>query len=169
MNAMSFDRPDLVVLGAGNLLLQDEGLGVHALRRLAERYILPPEVALIDGGVRGLDLLPLIEGVPRLLIVDAVGTSDPPGTLVRLDGPAIPAALALKMSMHQVGLQELLGVCALRGTMPARLVLWGMQPAVIDWGLDLTWTIADRLDTLVDAVAGELEGWGVAVGRRRSS
>ena len=72
----------------------------------------------------------------------------------------IPTALALKMSMHQMGIQELLGLGSLRGTLPARVVLWGMQPGAMDWGLELTPAVAAGLNGLVEAVAGELYAWG---------
>jgi hydrogenase maturation protease len=101
----------------------------------------------------------------QLLILDAVEADQPPGTLVRLEGGAIQAALSLKMSMHQVGLQELLALCDLQGTLPQRVVVWGMQPASLDWGTDLSPTIADRLDNLIESAILELRRWGVAVER----
>ena len=151
----------ILVLGLGNILLQDEGLGVRAVERLAARYRLPPEVQVMDGGVMGLDLLPHLEGVTHLLIADAVQTGQPPGSMVRLEGEAIPAALQVKMSMHQVGLQELLALASFQGTLPERVVLWGLEPASLDWGLELSAPIAAQIDALVDAAVGELRAWGV--------
>lgn len=150
----------VLLLGVGNILLQDEGLGVYALRRLAERYHLPPGVEAVDGGVQGLDLLSMLESARSLLIIDAIYTGGAPGGIVRLEGQAIPSALALKMSMHQMGIQELLALGSLRGTLPTRVVLWGMQPEAMDWGLELTPSVAAGLDELVAAVAGELVAWG---------
>ncbi len=146
----------ILVLGLGNTLLSDEGLGVAAVQRLSETHRFGPEVELLDGGTLGLDLLHRLEGVRDLIIVDAVQTGDPPGTLVRLEGDAIPKALARKMSMHQVGLQELLAVSQLRGTMPPHVVLWGMAPAALGWGVELTPAVAAQLDALVTAVASEV-------------
>ena len=134
---------------------------MRAAERLAARYRLPPDVQLMDGGVMGLDLLPHLEGVSHLLITDAVQTGRPPGSLVRLEGEAIPAALSLKMSMHQVGLQELLALAGFQGTLPERVVLWGLEPASLDWGLELSAPIATQIDALVDAAVGELRAWGV--------
>ncbi len=151
----------ILVLGLGNILLQDEGLGVRAAERLAARYRLPPDVQVMDGGVMGLDLLPHLEGVSHLLITDAVQSGQPPGSLVRLEGEAIPAALSLKMSMHQVGLQELLALAGFQGTLPEQVVLWGLEPASLEWGLELSAPIAAQIDALVDAAAGELRAWGV--------
>lgn len=153
----------ILILGLGNILLQDEGLGVRAAERLAARYRLPPEVQVMDGGVMGLDLLPHLEGVTHLLITDAVQTGQPPGSLVRLEGEAIPAALSLKMSMHQVGLQELLALAGFQGTLPEQVVLWGLEPASLDWGLELSAPIAAQIDALVDAAVGELRAWGVVL------
>jgi hydrogenase maturation protease len=150
-------------MGLGNILLQDEGMGVRTLEQLIARYRLPEEVQAIDGGTKGLDLLPYLEGVTHLLIIDAVQDSLPPGTLVRLEGGAIPSALLLKASMHQVGLHELLAVSALRGTLPPHIVVWGMQPASLEWGDELTPPVAAQVEELLQAVVHELCDWGVAV------
>lgn len=152
---------DTLVLGIGNILLQDEGLGVHALERLIQDYCVPSAIQLVDGGVMGLDLLPYLEDLLTLLVIDAVQTGQPPGTLIRLEGDAIPATLALKMSMHQAGLQELLATSQLQGTSPSKVVLWGMEPANVDWGLDLSAPVAAGLDALVQAIVGELRDCGV--------
>lgn len=146
----------ILVLGLGNTLLSDEGLGVAAVQRLTEAHRLEPEVEVLDGGTMGLDLLYRLEGVGHLIIVDAVKTGSAPGDLVRLEDGEIPKLLATKMSMHQVGLQELLAVSELRGTLPPHVVLWGMEPASLDWGAELTPAVADRLDALVQAVAAEI-------------
>ena len=151
----------ILILGLGNILLQDEGLGVRAAERLAARYRLPPDVQLMDGGVMGLDLLPHLEGVTHLLITDAVQTGRPPGSLVRLEGEAIPMALSLKMSMHQVGLQELLALAGFQGNLPEHVVLWGLEPASLEWSLELSTPIATQIGALVDAAVGELRTWGV--------
>ena len=151
----------ILVLGLGNILLQDEGLGVRAVERMAARYRLPPDVQVMDGGVMGLDLLPYLEGISHLLITDAVQTGQPAGSLVRLEGEAIPAALQVKMSMHQVGLQELMALAGFQGTLPEQVVLWGLEPASLEWGLELSAPIAAQIDALVDAAVGELRAWGV--------
>lgn len=154
---------DVLVLGLGNTILRDEGLGVRAVERLRERYELPAGVEALDGGTLGLHLLPFLEGVRSLLIVDALRVGEPPGALVRLEGDAIPQALAHKLSMHQFGLSELLAVGSFQGALPERIVLWGMAPAAIEPGLDLTERVAAALDALVDRVAAELASWGLHV------
>jgi hydrogenase maturation protease len=118
---------------------------------------------VLDGGTLGLDLLPYLEGVTDLLIIDAVNAGAPPGSLVRLANEQIPQTLALKTSMHQVGLQELLAVMALRGQTPPRVVLWGMEPLILEPGLDLSEPVLANLDTLVASVVAELRSWGIPV------
>jgi hydrogenase maturation protease len=99
-----------LVLGIGNLVMSDDGIGVRVVQELATRYRFPADVGILDGGTLGLDLLPHLEGVERLLIVDAVTTDDGPGCLVRLSGDEIPVVFATKLSPHQMGLQDLLAV-----------------------------------------------------------
>jgi hydrogenase maturation protease len=149
-------EPHVLVLGIGNVLMQDEGLGVRAVERLQERYHLPPEVRAVDGGVMGLELLPYLEDAERVLILDAVKTDRPPGSLIRLEGKEIPVALALKTSIHQVGVQEVLAVGRFRGTLPAQITLWGMEPASIEVGTHLSPTVSTAIDRLIQAVAEEL-------------
>ncbi len=154
-----------LVLGVGNLLLSDDGVGVHAVRRLQERLDLPREVQILDGGTLGLDLLPYLEKVDQLLIIDAVDDGRPPGTLVRLAGDQVPAYLAVKMSPHEIGLPDLLFAAQLREHYPREVVIWGVQPASTEVGLDLSPPVAAQLDTLVEKVLGDLAGWGLSIPR----
>jgi hydrogenase maturation protease len=155
----STNAPRTLVLGLGNILLQDEGVGVRAVQRLAAQGNLPKEVQPLDGGTRGLNLLPYLAGVRNLMILDAIDAGQSPGSLVRLEGDAIHAALKTKTSMHQVGLQELLAVSKFQGTLPPRIVLWGIQPAVLDWGMELSPPVQAQLEGLVRRALAEIEQW----------
>jgi hydrogenase maturation protease len=156
-------EPEVVVLGLGNRLRRDEGLGVHALERLGECYSLDPAIRLVDGGVLGLDLLAYVEGARRLLVLDAMLTDGPPGSLARLAGDAIPAYLGAHGSSHEIGLPDLLALTRLRGTEPEEIVLLGMQPGTIELGWELSGAVAARIDELADAAAAQLTTWGYAV------
>ena len=151
----------VLVLGIGNLIMTDDGIGVRVVQRLAEGYRFPPGVELLDGGTLGLDLLPRLEGVERLLVVDAVETGGPPGTVMRLCGEEIPLAFRTKLSPHQMGLQDLLAVAELQGNLPAEMVLWGVQPASVEPGVELSAAVAAREGVLGEKVLAELAGWGV--------
>ncbi len=103
----------VVVLGLGNLLRRDEGLGIRALERLQARYALPDSVQLVDGGTLGLDLLSYLEEAERVLILDAVLTDGPPGTLLRAAGDEVPAFFGMRTSPHEIALADLLAVTKL--------------------------------------------------------
>jgi hydrogenase maturation protease len=150
-----------VVLGLGNLLRRDEGLGVRALHQLAVRYALPEVVMPVDGGTLGLDLISYIENAERLLVLDAALSEGPPGTLLRLEGADVPSYLGIKTSPHEIGLPDLMALTRLRGTEPGEVVVLGMQPDTIELGWELSPTIAAHLDHLVEAAADQLRAWGL--------
>ncbi len=138
----------ILVLGIGNILWADEGFGVRVLETLDRAYTFPEPVTLLDGGTQGLYLLPYLEEAEGVVIVDAVDFGSPPGTLhIRADAD-VPAVLAArKVSLHQTGFQEILGLLALRGHTPGRIVLVGVQPEVLDdYGGGLTQTVAAQIE-----------------------
>src|SRR5690242_121821 len=131
-------RVNILVLGIGNLLMTDDGIGVRAIQLLTERYRFPEQVTVVEGGTLGLDLLPQVQDAERLLIVDAVETGAAPGTLVRYAGDMIPLTPEGRLSPHQLGLKDLLTLAAVLGSAPEETVLWGVQPESVTVGLDLT-------------------------------
>jgi len=157
---------DTLVLGLGNLLLQDDGIGVRVIQRFLEQYQPPDRVKVLDGGVRGLSLLPYLEGVTRLLIVDAIQAGKPPGTVSRLAGDEISKSLGPKLSIHQEGLADLLWSALATEVYPHEVVLWGVEPAHIDTGLNLSQAVAQQEDVLIEAVCNQLIEWGHAPCRR---
>jgi hydrogenase maturation protease len=158
---------ETLVLGLGNILLGDEGVGVRVIERLLEQFDFPEGVRVMDGGTLGLDLLPYVEDASRLLVVDAVQARKPPGTLVRMVGDEIPIFLdASKVSPHQEGLQDLLAVAVLKGYLPDEVVFWGAQIESLGVGLELSAPVAAQVDALVGKVLEELGRWGVGAQRR---
>jgi hydrogenase maturation protease len=153
---------EILVLGIGNLVMSDDGIGVRAVQALAERCRFPETVTVLDGGTLGLDLLPRIGEAGRLLIVDAVESGAAPGTLVRLQGSEIPVALETRLSPHQMGLKDLLSVASLLGQVPQEMVLWGVQPERLDMALELSPAVEAQLEPLVEKLIMELAAWGVA-------
>jgi hydrogenase maturation protease len=153
--------PRTLVLGLGNILLRDEGAGVWVAESLRRQFEFLPEVAVLDGGTLGLDLLPRLHGVERLLVIDAVKLGRGAGSLARLEGEEVPAVLDVNVSPHQVGVQDLLAAARLTGSEPARLVLWGIEPERLDPGTAFSPPVAEALPELRDRVLQELELWGV--------
>jgi hydrogenase maturation protease len=154
----------VLVLGVGNLLKSDDGVGVRALQLISERYRFPDRVTLLDGGTLGLDLLPQLDGVERLVIIDAVDVGAVPGTVVRLTEAEIGPALEHRLSPHQLGVKELLAVSRLLGAAPAETVLLGVQPKSLALALELTAEVAAALEQLVPRVVSELTRWGITPG-----
>jgi hydrogenase maturation protease len=149
-----------VVIGLGNPLMGDDGLGLAALARLAADWVLPPEVQAIDGGTWGLNLLPLIERADQVLFLDAVDAGKAPGDAVELSGAELPALLGLKLSTHQIELREVLALARLRGTLPPVMACLGLQPASVELRDGLSPTLEAGLDRLVAAAVARLESWG---------
>jgi hydrogenase maturation protease len=143
----------VVVIGLGNPLMGDDGLGLAALDRLDRGWDPGPGVVLVDGGTWGMNLLPMIEDAGRLVLLDAIDTGTTPGTLVELDRPQIPRYLATKISPHQVDLRDVLALAELRRTLPDDTVAVGLQPARVALGDTLSSVVAAALPTLVERVA----------------
>jgi hydrogenase maturation protease len=146
----------VVLLALGNAICGDDGIGAAALEGLLERAPLPPGVRALDGGTLGRALLAHLEGVSRLVLVDAVRADAAPGTLVRLDGEDVEAAARERLSVHQVGVVDLLQAMRLLDAYPREVVLLGLVPETVAPGVGLSAAARRGLPRLVDAVADEL-------------
>ena len=152
----------IVVIGLGNPLMGDDGLGLATLEYIRTAYALPPEVELVDGGTWGMNLLPVIEEADELILMDAIDVGVAPGTLVRLEREALPRYLATKISPHQVDLRDVLALAELRGTLPPDTVALGLQPESIELRNSLSDRLQCGVEKLADAVAQELARRGVS-------
>ena len=146
----------VVVIGLGNPLMGDDGLGLAVLDELRTGYALPDEVELVDGGTWGMNLLPTIEEADELILIDAIDAGQTPGALVRLERDRLPRYLATKISPHQVDLRDVLGLAELRGTLPRDTVALGLQPHSIELRNSLSDVVRCRVDLLARAVVAEL-------------
>lgn len=157
---MTSSRHGTTVIGLGNPLMGDDGLGVLAAQRLREEWILPPEVEVVDGGTWGMNLLPIIDDAEELLLIDAINQDMPPGTRIVLSRDEIPRALAMKVSPHQIDLSEVIALADLRGTLPERMTALGLQPERVELGAPLSPAVERHIDQLVAMAAFQLELWG---------
>lgn len=151
-----------VVMGLGNPLMGDDGLGLVVMERL-QRHCFEPEIQFVDGGTAGIGLITEIEEAGMLLLLDAVHTDAEPGTLFVLTRDEIARFLSIKISPHQLGLREALTLAELRGNLPLSLSLVGLQPANVGFGIGLSPTVAERITSMEEAALGCLTGWGHAV------
>ncbi len=153
----------IIVLGVGNILLKDEGVGVRVVEELERRYTFPENVRLVDGGTQGLWLLSTIQEAQHLIVIDAVLGGGEPGTIYRLEKDDLPKGLRTKQSAHDSDLVEALNLCSLLGSEPQSVLVLGVQPADIQpYGLELTEKIAARVSDLAELVVEELKGLGVS-------
>jgi hydrogenase maturation protease len=153
-------KSQVLVLGIGNVLNTDEGVGVHAVRKLKQAFGEVKGVEIQDGGTLGLSLLPLIEEATHLLLLDAVDVGQPPGALVELEKKEIPYRGAMKLSQHQVTFQEVLGLALIRNKLPEYLHLIGIQPASLAIGVDLSPEVQAVLPEMLKRATRVLSAWG---------
>lgn len=146
----------VLVLGLGNLLMGDEGVGVHAVRELALRS-LPPHVDVMDAGTPGTDLVSLLDGYDQVFIVDAVDAGQEPGAVLRFTSEQVASAPGqFPMSLHQADVLEVLRLASFVGRPLPPVVIYGVQPAELGWSTELSTTVQGQLKTLLDALEEEL-------------
>lgn len=150
---------EIKVLGLGNLIRQDEGVGIHLLQQLAD--ILPPEIKLLDGGTGGLFLLEFVENAKRLIVLDAVEAGVNPGEIVVWKNEQVPRYTTNKLSVHQMSFAEVLYWANFQDRAPNEIVVVGMQPKCLDWGTELTESVQRNLPMAVNEVLMILKDWGV--------
>lgn len=162
-------RRQTLVVGLGNPLMTDDGVGLAALERLRTSWDPGEDVALVDGGTWGMNLLPVIEDTDRLVLLDAIRAGAAPGTLTVLEREQLPRLFAHKLSPHQIDLSEVLALAELRGTLPAEAVAFGIEPEAVEMGIGLTATAEARIDALVTLVVERLRAMGHVVESRVAS
>lgn len=155
-----------VVLGIGNTILSDEGVGVHAAQWLRERCALPAGCEIVDGGTAGMELLDTLAGVDLLVVLDAVKSGRAPGSRVCLVGAEVPVFFRSKLSPHQVSICDVLASLEFAGEAPADLVLLGVEPLSLELGLELTEPVARALPALAAEAVAQLAARGVVLAPR---
>jgi len=159
----------ILVLGVGNILLADEGVGIRVIEKIQERYAFPENVSVVDGGVLGLSLLGVISEADHLIVVDAVRNGREPGSLYRLQGDQVPKRILAKNSLHQVDFLETLTSCQALDKVPETVIL-GVEPLDIEnLSIELTPVVQEEIDALICMVLKELDRLGVRYRSKRLS
>lgn len=154
------DKPDRkIVLGLGNTLNKDEGLGVHAVKALESRLTDLADWEFVDGGVLGLNLLSWVEEASHLLILDAINAGQAPGSVIELEGEQIPMYTGIKMSDHQITFQEVLGLAKFREKLPGCLYLIGAVPLDLEIGTDLSPAISAVIPEILSRAEKVISDW----------
>lgn len=153
----------VVVLGIGNTILSDEGVGVRAAEALLERYDPPANVEVVDGGTAGMELLEPLSNLDLLIVLDAVKRGQPPGSMVKLAGADVPVFFRSKLSPHQISICDVLASLEFIGDKPKDMVLIGVEPDSLELGLELTPAVSARIPEMVDLAVAELAARGIAL------
>ncbi|MFH1560858.1 MAG: HyaD/HybD family hydrogenase maturation endopeptidase [Chloroflexota bacterium] len=151
----SVSRPAIIILGVGNILLRDEGVGVRVIEAMEGRE-LPDNVELLDGGTASMDLLTSLANRDKVIIIDAVKGGNEPGTLYRFSPDDITIQKQTVTSLHQVGLLETLTIARHLGCTPREVIIFGIEPKEVSWGLELSPEVASATPRVIELVLEEL-------------
>lgn len=155
----------ITVLGVGNILLQDEGLGVKTIEKFIQNYRFPNNVQVLDGGTLGMGLLPFLEGTSKLIIIDAISGQLPPGSIYKLKNDDVKVYFQQMVSLHDLGIQDVLATMEVLDKPVKEIVVFGMQPETIEVGLELSSVVAPGIDELIGLIIEQLRTWQVEVER----
>ena len=145
-----------LILGVGNILLRDEGIGVRVVEAM-EQMGLPPGVELLDGATAGLDLLDVLADRRRVIVVDAVEGDARPGTVLRLTPEDRVPRAGQRISLHEIGVLETLTVAKQLGIAPQEVIIFGVRPHDVSCGLDLSPEIGRLVPKIIELVLATVE------------
>jgi len=154
---------NITVLGVGNILMQDEGFGVRVVERLLAQYTFSDNAQVLDGGTLGMELLRFLLGTDKLLLIDAVSGGLPPGSLYQFSHDEVKAYFKEKVSMHELGIQDVLAIMDVMEKPIQEIKILGVQPLTIETGLDLTSPIAEKVELIIEKILLILHEWQVEV------
>ncbi len=156
---------NISIIGIGNVLMGDEGFGVHVIRYLEETYKFPDNIKLVDCGTAGIYMAPFFEEADKAIVVDVAHLKDhPPGTIFSLKHHEMMGKdIQSSMSPHQIGVLEVLEICRLRDTLPSAIDFCLVVPEQIKPGVDLSDTIAPKVKEVAHLIVGNLTGQGIEI------
>lgn len=148
----------IVVIGIGNEIQGDDGLGVHAIKEL-EKISFPKEVELLAGGTSGPDLIVYFEGVDLLIFVDAIRGGNEPGTIYKYNPEEMKYQRSIALSPHQLGIPETLRLAEFAGKKPKKSIFFGMEPMNLDFSMELSQPLKEKLPRLVELIVEEINSF----------
>ncbi|OIJ15779.1 hydrogenase maturation protease [Anaerobacillus arseniciselenatis] len=160
MSTSEVKQKQITILGIGNTLYSDEGVGVQVIPLLED--ILKDyesKVEIIEGATDGIKLLGPVEDTEYLIIIDAINADKEPGSIITVDQDEIPKYFGVKMSIHQVGFQEVLFAAQIRENLPKQMIMFGIQPESLKLGVELTDTVKSKLPDLACLIKEKVESW----------
>ncbi len=152
---MIFTVGNVVVLGVGNLLLKDEGVGVKVVQKLQEEEV-PSHVELVDGATLGLNLLPLFEEAEKVIIVDCVKGGESPGTVYKFGLDEVKKKdKGVRLSLHDIDLTDVMNLVKTLKKNPPQVVILGIEPKEIDWGMELSPEVEKAIPKVLEEIRKE--------------
>ena len=151
----------IVLLGVGNILLTDEGFGVHVVNQLREDYVFNPPITILDGGTMGMELLTYMRGMTKLLLVDAINGGDAPGTVYEFPHEEMNSYFTEAISVHEVGMQDILRIRTLQEDPLEDAVVIGVEPENLELGLDLSETTQVVVKDVKERILAVLASWNI--------
>jgi hydrogenase maturation protease len=161
-------KSHILILGVGNILLKDEGFGVHAVNHLSQHYSFSENVKILDGGTLGIRLLSNIQESDYLIVIDVMSEGNPPGTIKKLSGDELLSRISLKSSLHQVTFSETLALARLEGYLPETVVYAVEAVDMNPWGTELTPIIASKINPVTSMVLEEIKSAGGTYAQKKS-
>lgn len=153
----------IVVLGVGNILLTDEGLGVHVVEDLKANYTFTPQVTLIDGGTMGMELLTYMRGMKKILLIDAINGGKNPGTVYEFPHRELEQYFTDHISVHEVGMQDILRIRAIQENPLEDAIVIGVEPESLEIGFKPSVAVQQALPEVKARVLSVLRGWGIQI------
>lgn len=153
----------IVVLGVGNILLTDEGLGVHVVEDLKANYTFTPQISLIDGGTMGMELLTYMRGMKKILLIDAVNGGEVPGTIYEFPHRELEQYFTDHISVHEVGMQDILRIRAIQENPLEDAIVIGVEPESLDVGFEPSAPVQKALPEVKERVLRVLREWGIQI------
>lgn len=156
------------ILGIGNLLLGDEGFGVHCVQHIEQHYDIPENIRVFDGGTAGILLAPFIEECDKLYVLDVIDLEDDPGSVHLFTDEDVRAGnVQTRMSPHQIGMLEILDICKIRGKVPEQVQYITVVPQILETGMELSPLIAERVTDVIDILLQSLAKLSVSLTEKK--
>jgi len=147
----------IIVLGVGNELLSDEGIGIHVVKEIQQKNIFPSEVEVMEGGTDGFGLINIITDTDRLIVIDSIKGGSMPGTIYKFDIEDAPSTPDIfKTSVHQIGILEVINLSSLIGKTPKTTVI-GIEPRSVSTGMELSEDVREKIPRVIELVKEEVE------------
>ncbi|MGC9016849.1 MAG: HyaD/HybD family hydrogenase maturation endopeptidase [Caldimicrobium sp.] len=153
----------ILIVGLGNILLSDEGLGVKVIKELEEEIVFPKEVEILDGGTGAFFLIPHFEKADLLIIVDAIKTGEKPGSVIIESLENLSKATLEKISLHEIGLTDLLKILELKGKTFEKIIIAGIEPKTFEVGTELSKEVKKNFPLLKKKILEILRDWGIKI------